>query len=152
MIRKAKVQDVKAIKTLISHYAEKDQMLNRSLGELYESIRDFSVYEKDGKVLGTAALHVGWEGLAELRSVAVDKDSLKKGVGRRLVKACIKDASMMGVREIFVLTYVQGFFEKVGFNKTNRGRFLQKVWTECRNKCVKYPDKCNETAMTLKLD
>jgi amino-acid N-acetyltransferase len=152
MIRKARIQDVKTIKDLVNRYAEKGEMLPRALGELYDSIRDFSVYEKDGQVIGVAALHIGWEGLGELRSVAVAPEHIGEGIGKKLVQACMEEAANMGAREVFVLTYVQEFFDKIGFRKANKNDLPQKVWTECRNKCVKYPDECNETAMTLKLD
>lgn len=141
-----------AIRGLINRYAEEGQMLPRALGELYDSIRDFFVYEKDGKIIGVAALHMGWEGLAELRSVAVDPEELGMGVGSELVRACLEDAAGLGVKEVFVLTYVQGFFEKLGFKEASREDLPQKIWTECRNKCVKYPDSCNEAALTLTLD
>ena len=152
MIRKARVQDVKAIKRLINSYAGKGEMLPRALGELYDSLRDFHVCEEDGVISGVAALHVGWEGLAELRSVAVQPDRLGRGIGRELVRSCLTEASALGVKEVFVLTYVGGFFEKIGFKKASREDLPQKIWTECRNKCVKYPDECNETALTLTLD
>jgi amino-acid N-acetyltransferase len=152
MIRKARIQDVKTIKDLVNRYAEKGEMLPRALGELYDSIRDFSVYEENGKVIGVAALHIGWEGLGELRSVAVAPEHIGEGIGKKLVKACMEEAAQMGVKEVFVLTYVKEFFDKIGFRKANKNDLPQKVWTECRNKCVKYPDECNETAMTLKLD
>lgn len=152
MIRKARIQDVKTIKDLVNRYAEKGEMLPRALGELYDSIRDFSVYEENEKVIGVAALHVGWEGLGELRSVAVAPEHIGEGIGKKLVRACMDEAAQMGVKEVFVLTYVQEFFDKIGFRKASKNDLPQKVWTECRNKCVKYPDECNETAMTLKLD
>jgi amino-acid N-acetyltransferase len=152
MIRKARIQDVKTIKDLVNRYAEKGEMLPRALGELYDSIRDFSVYEENGEVIGVAALHIGWEGLGELRSVAVAPEHIGEGIGKKLVQACMEEAAKMGVREIFVLTYVEEFFDKIGFRKASKNDLPQKVWTECRNKCVKYPDECNETAMTLKLD
>ncbi len=152
MLRKARIQDVTPIKSLINGYAEKGEMLPRALGELYDSLRDFHVYEVDGEVVGVAALHLGWEGLAELRSVAVRQDYLGRGIGRALVKACLDEAGELGVKDVFVLTYVNDFFEKMGFTGASREELPQKVWTECRNKCVKYPDKCNETALTLSLD
>ncbi|MBI5694818.1 MAG: N-acetyltransferase [Nitrospirae bacterium] len=152
MIRKATVSDVKPIKGLINLYADRGDMLPRALGELYDSLRDFHVYEDDGRVIGVAALHVGWEGLAEVRSVAVDPAYLGKGIGRALVSACLEDAKALGVREVFVLTYVDKFFRKMGFSDASHDDLPQKVWTECRNKCTKYPDTCNETAMTLNLD
>lgn len=152
MIRKAKVKDAPAMKRLIGSYAEKGEMLPRAMGEIYDNLRDFFVAEEGGAIVGVAALHVGWEGMAELRSVAVSRDRLGRGIGRSLVRACLEDARELGVAEVFVLTYVDGFFEKMGFASASRDDLPQKVWTECRNKCVKYPDECNETALTLKFD
>ena len=152
MIRKARVQDVEAIKRLIGGYAEKGEMLPRALGELYDSLRDFHVCEENGQVVGVAALHVGWEGLAELRSVAVRPDSLRRGIGSELVRSCLDEAKSLGVKDVFVLTYVKDFFEGIGFKTASRDDLPQKIWTECRNKCVKYPDECNETALTLSMD
>ncbi|MGA2192315.1 MAG: N-acetyltransferase [Nitrospirota bacterium] len=161
MIRKARIQDVKKIKELINTYAEKGEMLPRPMGDIYNSLRDFTVYEEnpagkdesDGRIIGVAALHVlGWEGLAELRSVAVAPDYAGKGVGHKLVSACLKEAAELGVKEVFVLTEIEDFFRKLGFRKAVKEDLPQKVWTECRNKCVKYPDECNETALTLPLD
>ena len=152
MIRKAKVQDVSPIKELINAYAEKGEMLPRALGELYDNLRDFHVCIEGGRVVGVAAIHIGWEGLAELRSVAVAPEFAGKGIGRKLVKACLREAGELGITEVFVLTYVKGFFEKLGFKLAEKEDLPQKIWTECRNKCVKYPDQCNETALTLSLD
>jgi len=152
MIRKATIQDVKAIRDLINSYADKGEMLPRAMGELYDCIRDFHVYDKNGVVLGVVALHVGWDGLAEVRSVAVSQDITGRGVGRRLVAACLKEAKALRIKKVFVLTYVPEFFVKLGFEKSIRSKLPQKIWTECQNKCVKYPDKCNETALTLSLD
>ena len=152
MIRKARIGDVKAIKRLVGLYADKGEMLPRALGELYDSIRDFHVYENDGKIMGVAALHAGWEGIGEIRSVAVSPKMIGKGIGRRLVGSCLEEAKTLGIEKVFVLTYVPEFFEKIGFEKSTRRRLPQKIWTECKQKCVKYPDKCNETALTLAID
>lgn len=152
MIRKARVKDAPAIKRMIGTYAEKGEMLPRAMGEIYDNLRDFFVADEEGLVVGVAALHVGWEGIAEIRSVAVARDCLGRGIGRSLVQACLDDARTLGVAEVFVLTYVDGFFEKMGFSPASRDDLPQKVWMECRNKCTKYPDECNEAAMTLKFD
>jgi len=152
MIRKAKVADALSIKRLISSYADEGEMLPRAMGEIYDNLRDFFIAEDAGSIVGVAALHVGWEGIAEIRSVAVSRKHLGKGVGRELVRSCLEDAAVLGVSEVFVLTYVAGFFEKMGFKPASRDDLPQKVWTECRNKCTKYPDECNEAALTLKFD
>ncbi len=88
-IRPARVSDVPAIHELILQFAERKLMIRRSLGELYESIREFLVAtDDDGRVVGCAALHVFWEDLAELKCLAVSEQVQGHGVGRRLVDAC----------------------------------------------------------------
>lgn len=145
MIRKAAVGDIKSIQELINFYAKKDQMLPRSINELYENIRDFFVYEKEGQILACVALHVTWEDLAELRSLAVLESNLKQKIGSALVDAAFEDAGKMGVKRVFALTYVPSFFEKFGFKKIEHSKLPHKIWSECI-KCVKFPD-CAEIAL-----
>jgi amino-acid N-acetyltransferase len=124
-------------------------MLSRSLSELYESLRDFYVVEEDGVLLGASALHIVWEDLAEVRSVAVVEDSGRKGIGSRLVQACITEAREIGLKRIFCLTYKPDFFAKHGFRLVDKSELPHKVWGDCI-KCVKFPD-CDENAMILDL-
>jgi len=147
MIRKATVRDIDSIQELINFYAEKDKMLPRSLNELYENIRDFFVYEKDGKVLGCAALHVAWEDLAEIKSLAVAESKQKKKIGSMLVESVFEDARNLKVKRIFALTYLPTFFERFGFKKVAHSKLPHKIWSECI-KCVKFPD-CEELAMVI---
>ena len=147
MIRKASVGDIKAIQELINFYAEKDKMLPRSLNELYENIRDFFVYEEDGKVLGCVALHVAWEDLAEIKSLAVAESIQKQKIGSTLVRSVFEDAKTLKVKRIFALTYVPEFFEKFGFKKVKHAKLPHKIWSECI-KCIKFPD-CEEVAMVI---
>lgn len=147
MIRKATLKDIKDIQGLINFYAKKDQMLPRSLNELYESIRDFFVYEKDGDILGCAALHVTWEDLAEIKSLAVVGSREKKGIGSSLVEAVFEDAKRLKVKRIFALTYVPSFFQRFGFKKVPHSELPHKIWSECI-RCVKFPD-CQESAMVI---
>lgn len=149
MIRKAQIADVKNIQKLLMTFANRGDMLSRSLSELYESLRDFYVYEEDGVLLGAAALHVVWEDLAEVRSVAVDEDSGRKGIGSKLVQACITEAREIGLRRIFCLTYKPDFFGKHGFVLVDKAELPHKVWGDCI-KCPKFPD-CDENAMILDL-
>ena len=116
MIRKAKIKDIKQIQELIGYFARQDVMLPRSLNELYENIRDFWVYEENGKLLGCAALHISWDDLAEIKCLAVAKNKQGKGLGRDLVSACLAEAQVMGAEKIFVLTEKQ-FFRVFGENK-----------------------------------
>ena len=147
MIRKATLEDIKPIQGLINFYAEKDKMLPRSLNELYENIRDFFVYEDGGNILGCAALHVTWEDLAEIKSLAVTESIQKKKIGSMLVKMIFEDAKKLNIKRIFALTYVPEFFEKFGFKKVAHSKLPHKIWSECI-KCVKFPD-CEEIAMVI---
>jgi amino-acid N-acetyltransferase len=124
-------------------------MLSRSLSELYEALRDFYVVEEDGELLGTAALHIVWEDLAEVRSVAVAEDVGRKGVGTQVVQACIDEAKVIGLKRVFCLTYKPEFFSKFGFKVVDKSELPHKVWGDCI-KCVKFPD-CDEIAMILDL-
>lgn len=149
MLRKARIQDVKDIQKLLTFYATRGDMLSRSLAELYECIRDFYVAEEDGKLLGTAALHIVWEDLAEVRSVAVAEDAGRRGVGSSVVRACIDEARELGLKRIFCLTYRPDFFGTFGFRIVDKSELPHKVWGDCM-KCVKFPD-CDEIAMIMDL-
>lgn len=149
MIRKALVPDAQAIQNLINAFAEKDAMLPRALNAIYESIRDFFVLEDNGRIIGCCALHVTWGDLAEVRSLAVDESCQGKGYGQLLVAACLAEAKDLGVPKVFALTYVPGFFEKMGFIRVDKATLPQKIWSECIN-CPKFPD-CGEEAVTLEL-
>ena len=147
MLRKAQIQDVKEIQKLLTHFANRGDMLSRSLSELYEALRDFYICEEEGKLLGTAALHIVWEDLAEIRSVAVSEEAGRKGVGTLLVQACIDEGRAIGLKRLFCLTYKPDFFGRFGFRIVDKSELPHKVWGDCM-KCVKFPD-CDEIAMIL---
>lgn len=149
MIRKAKLRDVQEIQQLIKRYSTRGEMLPRSLSELYDNIRDIFVSIQSRKVVGICALHVCWEDLAEIRSLAVEEKNRKEGNGAKLVKACLGEARMLGVKRVFALTYRPDFFERVGFKKVDKAVLPHKIWTDCL-KCVKFPD-CDEIAVVLEL-
>jgi amino-acid N-acetyltransferase len=149
MQRKAQIGDVKDIQKLLTAYAAKGDMLSRSLSELYESLRDFYVDVDGDQLLGTAALHILWEDLAEVRSVAVAENAGRKGIGSSLVQACIAEARELGLKRVFCLTYKPDFFGKHGFRLVDKSELPHKVWSDCI-KCVKFPD-CDENAMILDL-
>jgi len=149
MIRKAGIYDVTQIHALINYFAKQDVMLARSLNELYENIRDFWVFEDQKKVVACAALHVCWQDLAEIKSVAVAPIRQKMGIGKHLVVTCIEEAKDMGVKKVFVLTYKPAFFKQFGFTKTTTRALPHKIWAECIH-CPKFPD-CKETAMVKSL-
>ncbi|MBU1487805.1 N-acetyltransferase [bacterium] len=148
-IRKATVLDVKAIQGLINSYAKEGKMLSRSLSELFENVRDFSVAEKEGEIIGCCALHSVWEDLAEVKSLAVVRNQRGQGIGRRLLRAALKEAGSLGITRIFVLTYEPDFFKRQGFKVIDKSELPHKVWSECI-KCVYFPD-CNEVPLILEV-
>lgn len=149
MIRKAILADVKAIQSLVNQYADSGQMLPRSLNELYEHLRDFHVYEENGSLIGVCALHVSWDGLAEIRSLAVQQDRVKRGIGAALVRQCLAEAAALQVNRVFVLTYQPGFFRMLGFAEVDKKELPHKIWTDCLN-CIKFPD-CDESALIISI-
>jgi len=149
-VEKAKITDVPSMHKVINYFAERSEMLPRPLSELYEAIRDYFVVREGERVIGCAALHINWSDLAEVRSVAVAEDFQMKGVGFRLVRACLKEARDIGLPAVFCLTYKPGFFEKLGFGKVDKMQLPQKVWNECY-RCPKFPS-CDEVAMVCRTD
>ena len=117
MIRKAKICDIRSMHVILSEYAARGLLLGRSLSDLYAQLRDFIVVEEDytHEIVGTCSLRICWEDIAEIRSLAVREDFRGSDLGRAMVEICIKEASDLGLKKLFVLTYVPAFFEKLGF-------------------------------------
>ncbi len=150
-IRKAKISDVKEIHKLIEQSAKKGEMLPRSLSELYDNLRDFYVYlnEEEGNIIGTCAMHICWEDLAEIRSLVVREDFQRRGIGTKLIEACLSEAITLGLYRIFALTYKPNFFLKFGFKIVDKTLLPHKIWADCI-KCVKFPE-CDEIAVLLEV-
>lgn len=148
-IRKAMVGDVPRIQELVKVFAGSGEMLPRSLAELYEGVRDFFVAESGEVVVGCCALHVNWEELAEVRTLAVEPDFQGRGIGRRLVDACLQEAGTLGVSRVYALTYRPGFFARLGFARVDKESLPHKVWADCL-RCPQFPN-CQEEAMVLEL-
>lgn len=148
-IKKAKIKDVKTIHSLINQFAKMDEMLPRSLNEIYENIRDFFVCNDDSRTVAASALHVLWEDIAEIKSIAVLKEYQGKGVGKRLIEHCLKEAKSLGINKVFALTYTPAFFIESGFKEIDKNELPQKVWGDCL-KCHKFPD-CDELAVIIKI-
>ncbi|MGE5597891.1 MAG: N-acetyltransferase [Bacteroidota bacterium] len=146
-LRKARMSDVESIHRLINEYAGQGLMLGRSRNMLYENLREFTVVEEEGRFLGTGALHIIWEDLAEIRALALEPDCQRRGIGRRLVEALIEEARSLEIGTVFALTYQTEFFAKCGFRTVAKEDMPQKVWKECIN-CPKFPH-CDEVAMVM---
>lgn len=148
-IRKAKISDVRKIKKLIEDYMQEGFMLPRPLSELYENLRDFYVVEEGDELWGSVGLHIVWEDLAEIKSLVVSKELRQKGLGKDLIGRCLEEAGMLGIKRVFALTKIPGFFLKLGFKELNTDQLPHKVWAECI-KCPKFPD-CDEIAVCYTL-
>lgn len=148
-IRKAKISDLKEVQKLINEFARREEMIPRSINELYENIRDISVCEDKEAICGTSALHILWEDLAEVRSLAVKKEYQRKGIGRKLVKKSLAEAKALGIRRVFVLTYQSDFFRNLGFVDIDKADLPQKIWGDCI-RCPKFPE-CDEHALIFDL-
>jgi len=116
-VRRARTSDVRAIRGLIDLYSTERRLLSKATVALYEDVAEFSVAERveDGAVVGCGALHVMWEDLAEVRTVAVDPACRGRKIGHQLVSALLDAAREIGVRRVFVLTFETGFFSSLGF-------------------------------------
>ncbi len=145
------MDDIQEIHRLISEQAQSGHLLARAMSELYSQVRDFSVvYDEAAKQLAACgALQIVWQDLAEIRSLAVAQSSQGAGIGSRLVEALMTEAQEMGVRKVFVLTYRQSFFERLGFQVMDRSLLPQKIWADCF-RCAKFPN-CDEIALMAPL-
>ena len=148
-IRKAILADIEGIYELVNYYAEKGFILPRSRHSIFESMRDFTVAEQDGHIVGTAALTLAWDGLAEVRALTVSPQQLRSGIGLKLVELIVEEARKLGISKLFVLTYHPEFFATAGFKEISKEELPHKVWRDCIN-CSKFPN-CDETAMTMAL-
>ena len=148
-VHRAAVTDVRAIHELVNGFAQRGEMLPRTMAEIYESLRDYSVVREGGELLACGALHVMWEDLAEVRSLAVREERQGQGLGGLLVRSHLEEARELGLRTVFALTYRPAFFERLGFRQADVMTLPRKVWNECY-RCPKFPT-CNEIAVVLDL-
>lgn len=116
-IRPAKTSDIKAIRTIIDTYSLQRRLLSKETVMLYEDVQEFFVAEKDNKVIGCGALHVLWEDLGEVRTVAVIEDFRGQKIGHQIMSAIIDRARSLGLKRLFCLTFETGFFGKHGFTE-----------------------------------
>ena len=131
-VRRARTADVRAISGLVDANVESRRLLGKADVTLYEDIQEFRVAERepDGLILGCGALHVMWEDLAEIRTIAVRDDFQGHGIGHRLVEALLATARELGVRRVFVLTFAVGFFASHGFKEIDGSPVSHEVYEE----------------------
>ena len=141
-IRKAKITDVREVQKLIELSAKKGEMLSRSLSELYDNLRDYYVFPEEGgnRILGTCAMHICWEDLAEVRSLVVREEYSRQGIGTKLIEACLSEAIGLGIYRIFALTYKPDFFRRFAIPRRSLPKPRSLSLLEKRS--VKSPPSC----------
>jgi len=144
-VRPAAIHDVPEIHHFLETYAAQGNLLPRTMSELYRHLRDFFVIEMNGRVAACGALEIFTEDLGEVRSLVVDDAYKGKGYGRVLVDRLLDEARTIGLRRIMALTYVPGFFHKLGFQTVAKDTLPEKVWSVCV-KCYKF-NSCDEIAV-----
>jgi amino-acid N-acetyltransferase len=116
-IRRARTGDVRAIRELVDAYTADRRLLSKATVTLYESVQDFWVAVEDDQVVGCGALHVMWEDLAEIRTVAVDPTRRGRKIGHQIVGRLLEQARELGVARVFCLTFETRFFGSFGFTE-----------------------------------
>ena len=144
-VRKACMSDIAPMLELINGNATGGTMLPRTEFEISECMRDFSIAESAGRLVGCGALHFYSPTTGEIRSLAVDESAKTHGVGRRLIETLIQEAFEYSLAAVFAFTYVPDFFRKMGFTEVERGALPLKAWKDCL-RCPKFQD-CDEIAM-----
>ena len=131
-VRPARTSDVRSIRRLVDANVASGRLLDKATVTLYEDIQEFLVADRAGDegVAGCGALHVMWEDLAEIRTLAVDQECRGHGLGRMLVDALVRTGRELGVQRVFVLTFEVGFFAGRGFEKVPASPVSAEVYAE----------------------
>lgn len=116
-IRAARTSDVRGIRALVDEYSLQRRLLSKETVTLYENVQEFVVAIEDGEVVGCGALHVLWEDLAEVRTVAVHERLIGQGIGHAILEAIVERARELGVKRLFCLTFETEFFARHGFTQ-----------------------------------
>ena len=130
VIRPAKTSDVKKIRAIVDTYAVERQLLSKETVTLFESVQEFVVAEVDGTVVGCGALHVLWEDIAEVRTVAVVEQMHGKGVGHLILENILARAKEVGVKKVFCLTFETKFFGSHGFKEIQGAPVEPEIYTQ----------------------
>ena len=118
VVRPARTSDIKKIRSIVDSYATQRRLLSKETVTLYEGVQEFTVAEVNGEVVGCGALHVLWEDLAEVRTVAVIESMQGKGIGHAILESILNKAKEIGVKKVFCLTFETKFFDSHGFSES----------------------------------
>lgn len=163
VIQRAQIRDVEEILDLVNSFAASNLMLPRGPQYLYENIRDFIIADDRNTpiysltetrevlhlIVACGSLHVLWEDIAEIRSLAIHPDYQKLGLGSKLIEYMKEEAKQLGIRQLYTFTLTEEFFKTLGFKRQNRSELPPKVWGEC-SRCPKY-FQCDEIGMVLEI-
>jgi amino-acid N-acetyltransferase len=130
LVRRARTPDVRAIRSLVEPMTESGRIVTKDAVTYYEAVHEFRVVEVDGEVVGCGALHVMWEDLAEVRTVAVRPDLKGHGLGSAVLAELLQDARDLGVRRVFCLTFETAFFGRHGFERIDGQAVEPEVYAE----------------------
>ena len=130
MVRRARATDIRAIRDLVRPFAESRVLVSKDAVTYYESLQQFRVAEVDSQLVGCGALHVMWEDLAEIRTLAVAPQAKGTGVGSVLLDALVQDARDLGLRRLFCLTFELDFFTRHGFAPIEGQAVTPEVYAE----------------------
>jgi len=130
LLRRARTADVRGIKSLVDSFADDNILLRKPLVTLYETVQEFRVAVRGRDVVGCGALHVLWEDLAEIRTIAVDPRMRGAGIGHGLVHELLAQARALGLRSVFVLTFEVSFFTRHGFREIEGSPVTPEVYAE----------------------
>lgn len=130
LIRQARTHDVRAIRSLIDEYSSDGHLLAKATVTLFEDIQEFVVAEVDGVVVGCGALHIMWEDLAEVRTLAVAGTHLRQGLGSMILQELLQRARNLGIRRVFCLTFMVGFFGEHGFQEIDEAPVAHDVYEQ----------------------
>ncbi|MDR3237682.1 MAG: GNAT family N-acetyltransferase [Spirochaetia bacterium] len=149
IVRKPFVDEAEAINALMRAHADKGVLLQRDVDEIRNAIDTFIVAELNEKVIGAVSRYDYGQGLIEVRSLVVDDEHGKGGIGSVLVKNLIRVLLRDGAKKIFALSYSPDFFKKNGFIEVPKETLPEKIWKDCR--FCKDRDNCGETALVYKI-
>jgi amino-acid N-acetyltransferase len=130
VVRAAKTGDVKKIRKIVDGYTDERRLLFKATVTLFEAVQEFVVAELDGEVVGCGALHVLWEDLAEVRTVAVIEEMHGKGIGNQIMIKILENAKDIGVKKVFCLTFETKFFGAHGFKEIEGTPVSPEVYQE----------------------
>jgi len=132
IVRQARTGDVRVIRALIDQNVDSGRLLDKDMVNLFEDIQEFCVAESsaDGTVAGCGALHVIWEDLAEIRTLAVHESRRGEGIGNLIVAELLDRARLLGVARVFVLTFAVPFFARHGFTEISGTPVAPEVYAE----------------------